>query len=163
MGRPGAKALVAALAMCVALAFYAVLVASHAILLIRTGTVPGIGIGVSLLVLPVVVLWWMVRQWTLAVTVQRMADTLEREGGLPRVEGAQDARGRLEPDVAEAFFASAKAQAEESPEDWKAWYRVAFAYDANRDRTMAQRSLAHAAALFRRRSPSARSATAPQE
>jgi hypothetical protein len=99
--------------------------------------------------LPIVGLWWMVHEWRLGTVVQRMADVLDREGRLPIHDGETLPSGRLTDDAAEAVFEVARRGVEDRPEDWAAWFHVAYAYEASRDRPMARKALRHAADLFR--------------
>lgn len=151
MGLLRQRGFMMAAATCVVLALYFVMVAGRAVIFIRTGEPLSVGIGWALLVLPVIGAWWMVREWQLSAAVHRMAAVLETEGRLPVVLGETTASGKLTAEAAEEFFAAARGQVDERPEDWSAWFHVGFAYDANGDRSMARRSLLHAARLFRAR------------
>ena len=142
-------AVLAAASMSAVLLMYFVLVANRAFILLGTPGMAARGLGVGLLILPTVGLWWMVHEWRLGTTVQRMADVLEREGRLPIHDGATLPSGRLTDDAAEAVFEVARRGVEERPEDWAAWFHVAYAYEASRDRQMARKALRHAADLFR--------------
>jgi hypothetical protein len=141
--------MLAAASISMVLALYLMLVASRAIALISTPEVAARGFGVGLLVLPVIGVWWMVHEWRLGTTVQRMADILDREGRLPIHDGETMPSGRLTDDAAQAVFEVARRGVEERPEDWAAWFHVAYAYEAARDRSMARKALRHAADLFR--------------
>lgn len=148
-------AFLAAIAMSAAVGLYFVLVAGRAIIFVRSDDATARALGIALLVLPVVGLWWLVNEWRLGTTVQRMADTLEEEGRLPIHDGETDARGRLTDDAQQAVFEVARRNVEERPEDWAAWFHVAYAYEASKDRAMARKSLRHAASLFREGAKSA--------
>ncbi len=141
--------MLAAASVSMVLALYLVLVANRAIALLSTPEVAARGFGVGLLVLPVIGVWWMVHEWRLGTTVQRMADVLDRQGRLPIHDGETMPSGRLTDDAAEAVFEVARRGVEERPEDWSAWFHVAYAYEAARDRPMARKALRHAADLFR--------------
>lgn len=151
-------AVLAAASMSAVLLMYFVLVADRAFILLGTPGMAARGLGVGLLILPTVGLWWMVHEWRLGTTVQRMADVLEREGRLPIHDGATLPSGRLTDDAAEAVFEVARRGVEERPEDWAAWFHVAYAYEASRDRQMARKALRHAADLFRAQRRGARAA-----
>jgi hypothetical protein len=135
--------------MSVVLLMYFFLVADRALILLSTSDVAAKGFGAGLLILPVIGLWWMVHEWRLGTTVQRMSDTLDREGRLPIHDGATLPSGRLTDEAAGAVFEVARRGVEERPEDWAAWFHVAYAYEASRDRAMARKALRHAADLFR--------------
>lgn len=151
-------AVLAAASMSAVLLMYFVLVADRAFILLGTPGMAARGLGVGLLILPTVGLWWMVHEWRLGTTVQRMADVLEREGRLPIHDGATLPSGRLTDDAAEAVFEVARRGVEERPGDWAAWFHVAYAYEASRDRQMARKALRHAADLFRAERRGARAA-----
>jgi hypothetical protein len=155
-------ALLAAVSMSVVLLMYFFLVADRAFILLATPDLAAKGFGAGLLVLPVIRLWWMVHEWRLGTTVQRMSDALDREGRLPIHDGATLASGRLTDDAAQAVFEVARRGVEERPEDWGAWFHVAYAYEASRDRPMARKALRHAADLFRAERKGARPAPPAQ-
>jgi hypothetical protein len=142
-------AMLAAAAMTMVLAMYLLLVADRAFALLSTPEGVARGFGAGLLVLPVIGIWWMVHEWRLGTTVQRMADVLDRDGRLPIHDGETMPSGRLTDDAAEAVFEVARRGVEDRPEDWAAWFHVAYAYEAARDRQMARKALRHAADLFR--------------
>jgi hypothetical protein len=149
--------LVAALALTGLLALYVVLVAGRAVALIRTGEPVGVALGVAFAVLPLLVLLLVAREWRLAIDVQRMADVLADRGELPEDDLPRSPGGRIDRTAAAAQFDAARAEAEEAgPEDWGAWYRLAFAYDAAGDRRRARAALRHASRLHRGRPGEAR-------
>lgn len=149
MGPLRRKGFLAAVATCVILGLYFALVAGRALLFIQTGDPIAIGLGAALLVLPALGVWWLVSEWRLGSVVQRMADTLEAQDRLPVVERGARPSGRLEEQEAMRLFRETSAEVEERPEDWAAWFNLAFAYEAGGDRRMARRSLRHAADLYR--------------
>lgn len=144
--------LVAALALTGLLGLYVWLVAGRAVALVRTGEPVGIGLGVAFAVLPLLVLGLVAREWALAIDVQRMADTLADRGELPVDDLPRSPGGRIDRAAATAAFEAARAEAEGAdPDDWGAWYRLAFAYDAAGDRRRARATLRHASRLHRGR------------
>lgn len=149
-------AFLAAVAITVIVAMYFVFVADFAFAFLRADELTARGLGAGLLVLPLVGAWWLFHEWRMGITVQRMSSQLEREGRLPAHAGERNAAGRLTEQAAEAVYETARRDAEERPEDWAAWFYVAFAYDANRDRSAARKSLRYAAELYRAERRSAR-------
>ncbi len=139
----------AAAAVTMLLTLYIGFVADRAVVLLRLGGPAGYGIGTALLILPAVGVWWVIREWSAGLWIQRMTDALELRGQMPEVAGARTPSGRLTDDAAQAVFAHARAAVDARPNDWASWYHVAFAYDRANDRRMARRSYAHAADLFR--------------
>ena len=49
--------------------------------------------------------------------------------------------GRVERADGETVFPKYRAQVEQSPEDWRAWYRLGLAYDAAGDRRRAREAI----------------------
>jgi len=144
--------LVAALALTGLLGLYVWLVAGRAVALVRTGEPAGIALGAAFAVLPLLVLGLVAREWALAVDVQRMADALAARGALPVDDLPRSPGGRIDRAAATAAFEAARAEAQDAaPDDWGAWYRLAFAYDAAGDRRRARATLRHASRLHRGR------------
>jgi hypothetical protein len=126
------------------------LVADRAFILLGTDDMAAKGLGAALLVFPVIGVWWMLHEWRLGTTVQRMANVLEDEGRLPIHDGATLPSGRLTVDAAEAVFEVAQRGVDDRPDDWRAWFHVAYAYEAVHERSHARQALRQAADLFRR-------------
>ncbi|MDM7832100.1 hypothetical protein [Cellulomonas edaphi] len=135
------------------LALYVWLVAARAIALIGTGKAIGIALGVAFLVLPLVVIWLIVREWMLAIDVQRMADELAAAGELPVDDLPRSPGGRIDRAVAREAFDAVRDVTESAPDDWRSWYHLAFAYDAAGDRRRARESLRTARRLYRGGAP----------
>lgn len=136
------------------LALWVWLVAVRSVQLIGTGRAVGIVLGVAFLVLPLLVVALVAREWLLAVDVQRMADELDRAGELPVDDLPRSRGGRVDREVARQRFEPARQAAEATPDDWRVWYQLAFAYDAAGDRRRARASLRTASRLHHRRATS---------
>ena len=136
------------------LALWVWLVAVRSVQLIGTGRAVGVALGVAFLVLPLLVVGLVAREWLLAVDVQKMADELDRPGELPVDDLPRSPGGRVDRAVARERFDPARRAAEEAPDDWRSWYRLAFAYDAAGDRRRARSSLRTASRLHRGRAAS---------
>ena len=143
------RSLLGAVAVTALLALYLSAAAGRAVVLLRSGEPVAVALGIGLGVLPVLVGWFIFREWQLAATVQRMADDLYSRGALPVDNLPRSPGGRIDQDAAVAAFEVARSAVEAQPEAWDRWYQVAFAYDAARDRRRARESLRRAAALFR--------------
>ena len=63
---------------------------------------------------------------------------------LPRTPG-----GRIDRAAADEAFVVAREAVEQAPQDWAAWFRLGFAYDAAHDRRRARTALRTAARLRR--------------
>jgi Flp pilus assembly protein TadD len=156
-GTPGPRAagrrrpprgLAGALAVTALLALYVWQIAGRGVAMVRTGEPALAGIGVGVLVIPLLVLGLIAREYRLATRVQRMADALAEAGELPVDDLPRSAGGRIDRAAADAAFDERRAVVERTPDDWKAWYHLAFAYDAAGDRRRAREALRRASALF---------------
>lgn len=130
------------------LAIYLVIAGWQGIAFISTGSPLAIGLGIGVLLLPVVGIWVVWRELQFGFQVQAMARTLEAEGGLPVDDVARTGSGRLDRDAADQAFANEQVAVEQSPDDWRAWFRVAAAYDAAGDRKRARAAMRHALTLY---------------
>lgn len=143
-------AFLAAIATTVLLAFYLALVAQRALALLGSDELIAKVMGLALLVLPAIGVWYVAAEWRLGTAVQRMATRLEYEGRLPVFEGRASASGRLPDAAAEQAVELATREVEMAPTDWAAWFHIAWAYDAAGDRRQARKCLRYAAELFRK-------------
>jgi cytochrome c-type biogenesis protein CcmH/NrfG len=141
------RPLLGAVALTVLLAVYLVAVSGRGIALVRTGDPVGIALGAAVLVLPLLGVWLIAREWQLAVRVQQMADELSATGGLPVDDLPRTPGGRIDRAAADAAFASAQVEVEAAPGEWAPWFRLGFAYDAAGDRRRARGALRTAARL----------------
>lgn len=144
-----APALVAAVVLTALLLLYVVVAGRAGVALVATGEPVAVGMGAAVLVLPLLTLWLLVREWWLAIQVQRMADELAATGDLPVDDLPRRPSGRVDRAGADAAFAPAREAVEAAPEDWRAWFGLGFAYDAARDRRRARAALRTAARLRR--------------
>lgn len=144
------RGLVGAVVLTALMLLYLALVLGRAVDLVRTGRPVGVALGLAFAVVPLLVLWAVGTEWLLAVRVQRLADELDAAGRLPVDDLPRSPGGRIDQAAADAAFASARERVEAAPEDWEAWFHLAFAYDAARDRRRARAALRRAVALRRR-------------
>jgi len=142
-------AFLAAAATCAIVALYFALVAGRALVFIKEDDAVARALGVALLVMPALGAWWLAHEWRTGTTVQRMADDLERQDRLPIHDGETDEQGRLTESAQVAVFEVARRNVDARPDDWAAWFHVAYAYEASGDRSMARKSLRHASDLYR--------------
>lgn len=146
-----ARAIAYAAAMTALLAVYTWLVGVRAVVLMRTGEIVGIGIGLAALVIPAVVVWFTFKEWHQAHTVSRMYKHLEAEGGLIADNLTRTPAGRVDKDRARSEFPRFAHEVETNPQDWRAWFHLGWAYNAAGDRPRARRALRQATRLFRQR------------
>jgi len=128
---------------------YVWLVLTRAIDLLRTGEPVGIALGLAFGILPLLVLWFIVKEWLLATRVQRLADELAAVDELPVDDLPRSPGGRIDRAAANAAFEVVKAQVEADPDRWQVWFHLGFAYDAAGDRRRARAALRKAVALRR--------------
>ena len=135
---------------CVAMVLYLVLLGRIAVALIADGRAAPIGLGVALLLLPVVGGWALYATLRAGFAHQRLA-RLAREAGmdLDVSDLPRRASGRIERDAADALFTSARAELDADPDNWMRWYRVARAYDYAGDRSRAREAMKTAVEMER--------------
>jgi cytochrome c-type biogenesis protein CcmH/NrfG len=129
------------------LLLYIVLVGQRAYLLLTSGDALGIGMGVALVVLPLVAVWALGRELWFGWRAEQLGKRLEREGGLPDEQIEVRPSGRPVREDADALFPLYRAQAEERPDDWRSWFRLGIAYDGAGDRRRAREAVRKAIAL----------------
>ncbi|WP_030195433.1 tetratricopeptide repeat protein [Streptomyces sp. NRRL S-87] len=129
------------------LVVYFVLVGSRGVLLVQHGTVLTVTFGVAVLILPVIGIWFLWKNTQFVARSNRLAAELDAQGGLPVDELARDGYGRILRDSADEVFARRKAETEDSPDDWRCWFRLAVAYHDARDTPRARKAMQRAIAL----------------
>lgn len=111
-----------------ATAYYTVEIGGHALDLLRDDRWAFRGLGVGLLLLDVVGVAVVANEVRFGVATARLAKRA----------------GEVDDD-----FDAAAAGVEAAPEDWRAWYRLAMAYDAGRDPRRGRAAMRRALALSR--------------
>ncbi|MFI7322922.1 hypothetical protein [Streptomyces venezuelae] len=129
------------------LVVYFVLVGSRGVLLIKHGTALTVTFGVAVLILPFIGIWFLWKNTQFVQRANRLAAELEAEGGLPVDELKRTPAGRIDRDSADEVFARRKAETEDSPDDWRCWFRLAVAYHDARDTPRARKAMQRAIAL----------------
>ncbi|MQY30769.1 hypothetical protein [Nocardia aurantia] len=133
-----------------ALAFYFALLGRIAIDLLGTGKPAAIGIGVGVLILPIIGLWVVVSSIRAALSHQRLARRMHDEGlELDASELPRRPSGRIEKPAADVLFERVKQEWEADPDNWRTNYRVARAYDYAGDRSRAREIMRRAVDLER--------------
>ncbi|MEB4212098.1 hypothetical protein [Mycobacterium sp. 94-17] len=128
--------------MCVALLVYCVLLGRVAVAMIGSGRAAAVGLGLAVLILPVIGLWAMIATLRAGFAHQRLARLIAADGmeldtrALPRRPS-----GRIERDAADELFATVRTEVENDPDDWRRWYRLARAYDYAGDRRRAREAM----------------------
>jgi hypothetical protein len=128
--------------MCVALVVYFVMLGRIATAFITSGRPAAIGLGLALMVLPLIGIWVMVSTLKAGLAHQRLGRIINAEGmeldvsSLPRMPS-----GRIERDAADALFETVRTELEDDPDNWRSWYRLARAYDYAGDRSRAREAM----------------------
>lgn len=137
--------------MCVALVVYFFLLGRIAMAFITSGEAAAIGLGLALMIMPLIGIWVMVSTLRAGLTHQRLGRIVKAEGmeldvsSLPRM-----ASGRIERDAADALFATVREELENDPDNWRRWYRLARAYDYAGDRSRAREAMKKAVEMEER-------------
>ena len=137
--------------MCVALVVYFVLLGRLAMAFVSTGEPAAVGLGLGLMVLPLIGAWALLSTLRAGLTHQRLARIVRDEGleldvsALPRMPS-----GRIQRDAADALFVTVRAELESDPDDWRRWYRLARAYDYAGDRSRARQAMKKAVEMEER-------------
>ncbi|GAA1610194.1 hypothetical protein GCM10009789_75700 [Kribbella sancticallisti] len=129
---------------------YAVLLGWRGVLLIGTGDPMAVGLGVAVLVIPLVGAYLVWREIQFGRQTEALARELAESGGLPVDDLPRRPSGRIDRAAADAAFTKYKEEAEAAPDDWRVWFRLSTAYDAAGDRKRARASMRTAIAHRRR-------------
>lgn len=124
--------------MAVLLVLYLLLVIQLSLRLIGAGEPIATGLGIALLVLPLVGFWALAAEVVFGFRSERLGRMLGAEGEDPFDRVPRRPSGRMDRSAAEAVFAEVKAAAENAPTRWESWYRLGLAYDACGDRRRAR-------------------------
>ncbi|MEU0396096.1 tetratricopeptide repeat protein [Streptomyces sp. NPDC006208] len=129
------------------LVVYFVLVGSRGVMLLQQGTALTVTFGAAVLILPVIGVWFLWKNTEFVRKANALATELDAEGGLPVDELVRTPGGRIDRDSADEVFAKRRAETEDSPDDWRCWFRLAVAYHDARDTPRARRAMQRAIAL----------------
>ncbi|MDF0531439.1 hypothetical protein P0W64_12010 [Tsukamurella sp. 8F] len=134
----------------IAMIAYCVIIGDWAWRIMRGGGAAGVGLGVAVLVLPLIgvwMLWAILRNGFAHQRLVRLAREAGRDldvSGLPTMPS-----GRVQRAAADELFASVKAEYEADPGSWLAAYRLARAYDYAGDRPRARSWMTKAVGMER--------------
>ena len=137
--------------MCVAMLAYLVLLGRLAVAMIGSGRAAAVGLGLALLIMPVIGLWALIATLRAGFAHQKLARLIAEDGmeldasALPRRPS-----GRVQRDAADGLFATVRTEVEADPDDWRRWYRLARAYDYAGDRRRAREAMKTALELHGR-------------
>lgn len=145
------RAKLAGLVMAALLVLYLVVVAQYAFLLLGAEQPVAKGMGVALLVLPLIGAWALTVELVFAFRAERLLGVMRTEGALPVDDLPRLPSGRPDAEAADAQFPVYKAEVESEPESWRSWFRLSLAYDASGDRKRARWAMREAIRLSRQR------------
>ncbi|OBA99014.1 hypothetical protein A5662_15620 [Mycobacteriaceae bacterium 1482268.1] len=134
--------------MCIALVVYFLLLGRIAWAFMTSGSAAAVGLGLAILVMPLIGIWVMVSTLRAGFAHQRLARLAREEdmdldvSDLPRMPS-----GRVQREAADALFETVRREVESEPGNWLRWYRLARAYDYAGDRSRAREAMKKAVAL----------------
>jgi cytochrome c-type biogenesis protein CcmH/NrfG len=125
------------------LAFYFVLLAARAVSLLRDPRLTVQGLGLGILLLPLVGLVIVGHELRFGRSAQRLGERLADEQHVEEPPPADVAD-------ADAAFDRRRAEVQAAPDDWRAWYRLGVAYGDAGDVARGRRAVRRAIALEQR-------------
>ena len=130
---------------CAALIVYFLMLGRIAMAFISSGRGPAMGLGMALLVLPLIGIWVMLNILRAGFAHQRLARII-RDEGLELDVSTLDRMpsGRIRREAADALFQTVRAELQRDPDNWRRWYRLARAYDYAGDRRRAREAMSTA-------------------
>jgi tetratricopeptide (TPR) repeat protein len=134
--------------MCVAMVVYFLLLGRIASAFITSGSGAAIGLGIAILVMPLIGIWVMVSTLQAGLAHQRLARLAREQGmeldvsGLPTMPS-----GRVQREAVDELFETVRDELERDRDNWLRWYRLARAYDYAGDRSRAREAMKKAVEL----------------
>lgn len=127
---------------------YAFLAITRAWVLFTSGDLVQIVLAASIVVIPILGVALIARELWFGWNTREMGKALTAEGGLPQYSGELTPSGRPTKEDADAAFEAFAQDVQLTPEDWRAWFRLAIAYEDARDRKRARAAMRQAAKLY---------------
>lgn len=131
------------------LVLYFIVAGQQAFRFIGTGEPMAVVMGFALLVLPLIGVWALVREIQFGIGAERLGRTLDAEGGMPEAETELTPSGRIAKQDADGIVARYEEEAQATPDDWRARYRLGVVQDAAGRRKDARASIREAIRLAR--------------
>lgn len=130
------------------LAFYAVTLGLRGIDLLRDDRLLFRGLGVGVLLLPLLGVAVVVAELRFGRATERLGRRLAAEpGGLSQDELPRRPSGRVDRGAADVVFAERKAEVEAASGEWRRWYRLGLAYGDAGDTARGRQAMRRAIAL----------------
>lgn len=108
------------------------------------------GLGLGIVLLPVVGLAIVVQELSFGRSAQRLGAQLDSEGETDAIPTPEGQRGRRDFARADEVFAGRRSEVEANPDDWRAWYRLGTAYGDAGDVARGRRAVRRAISLEKR-------------
>ncbi|MDJ0391808.1 tetratricopeptide repeat protein [Rhodococcus sp. G-MC3] len=141
--------------MVLVLGFYFYLLGSRGVSLIQTGGPVSIGLGIGVILLPIIGIWIVWATLKAGFDHQHLARRIHDEDlELDVSEMPKMPSGRISREAADTMFEQVKGEWEKDPDNWRSSYRLARAYDYAGDRGRARETMKRAVALERDESAS---------
>lgn len=137
-------------ALLVAMLAYYVLISWRGLYLLTADRWLFKALGVAVLTMPLIGVWVVVAELRFGASCQQLMTSMRAAGEstelpvLPRLPS-----GRVDRRAADAWFDQQRVVVEQSPQDWRAWVRLAQAYDLAGDRKRAREAMRTAIARSR--------------
>ncbi len=130
---------------------YFVLIARSGVDLLTSGDVVAAILGGTVFLMPVIGAILVVYELRFGAATARLARRLEAEDQVPDLsEIPRRPSGRVQRDVADAYFETVKVKVEADPDNWRGWYALGQAYDLAGDRRRGRAAARTAIDLARR-------------
>ena len=126
-----------------ALAAYFAIIGYRGVVLLGESSVALKVLGGAVLALPLVGVWVAVAEVRFGLATERLAHQLDE----PAPELPRTPSGRVDRNAADALFEQCRHSVESAPQDWRAWFRLAEAYDLAGDRRRARSAMRTAISL----------------
>lgn len=127
----------------------------RAVDLFRAGSLAGALLGVGVLLLVAVGGVLLYGEARFGLDTERLGRRLSEEGGLPEIPAdiPRSPSGRITREAADALFEPRRAEVEQHPGDWRAWFRLGTAYGDARDTARGRSAMRRAVRLERASRP----------
>lgn len=143
------KAKIGAAVISVLLLLYLVFMVQRGMIMLREPNIVAKLLAVALLVLPIIGAWALIVELLFGARIERLGKQLAEEGGLPADDLPRTPGGRIVREAADEQFELYAREAEETPDDWRSWFRLSMAYDAAGDRRRARNTMRKAITMER--------------
>ena len=143
------KAKIGAAVISVLLLLYLVFMVQRGMIMLREPNIVAKLLAVALLVLPIIGAWALIVELLFGARIERLGKLLAEEGGLPPDDLPRTPGGRILREAADQQFELYAREAEETPDDWRSWFRLSMAYDAAGDRRRARSTMRKAITMER--------------